>query len=506
MRIAWILVCLLHSNWIDTAAAAQLNNGQQFLITILVLYYKYVYNENMEFVNEIVIVFVSVIYALVLVLGYTVYQNNPTRASHKYFLALSISFVLWLVCNSLQLITSQSAAIFFLYADYFIAPWVALSLFFFLVHVPHHAQQIPQLVRTVLVAATTNLSILVLAELIITRVTYNGSVPVSEAGPLQILYGIVLLGYVLSGIVVAISHYTSSSKTERSQLLVVLCSTVIVFGSLFVINLLFASHIDATIQIVLNNLALLWLLFIALGIKKYLFSIKNFSHVLIYGLLLCIHAGVFLGAYKYIDTKTLGLLSSDMVFLVLFAVIASPIMALSYNHTCSWVNKILHKNQSLISHLKKDLLEIHSKDITSPTDITDTIDNTTFALTSVYPLWFLKQKNKWNLVHHRQAEDYSDINFDNLSHAVSFYNGAVVASSMSKESIPGGKKDELISIMKKHNIEVIYPLYIPQEESKKMFGLLLIPNDSPFLGSKELNYLTMILPQITNDLYQSSLD
>lgn len=457
-------------------------------------------------ISSMLVIMMSIVYGVILILGFTVYKNNPNRVSHRFFYVLSLTFVLWLVANSLQLVTDGETAIVFNYIDYTVAPWVAYGLFMFLLHVPHY-NLAHRAIRYMALVLPALASILVMTDQVIRDVTYNGSITVSQHGPFYDMYSVLLLGFLCGGLGILGYRIITVKGTERKQLLFILISALTVFATLFVVNLLFGRMINSTMQVALNNLSLVWILILGVGIKQHLFNLRIFSFVLIRGTVLIALSVLLLTTYETLDGAVSGLFSEDLTFRILLCVVTIPIFISLYYYFQQHIERILSQNKSVIHYLNNDLITINKQTIEKPSDITSVVDQTIYKLLGVYPTWVFQQKNSWNLSSKYLTEDYQGLDFEELSQMLSFQTEPFVAATLKKESMPGSKKNQLANVMHKHKLAVIYPLYrTGVDDEKNIYGFLLLNDESPFVGTQELSYITMLLPQITESLYRSTID
>jgi len=171
----------------------------------------------MEIINiNSVLVLVGAVSALLLTIGFTVFVSDSDSVTHKAFLALTISSIVWSLLNNYAIYQSSDPVIvlWLLRIMMFVAVWFAFSFFTFFYVFPSRHHKFPSWYRYFLVPATVAVSLLTLTPLVFRYVTVfssTGQVQQVSNGPGIFVFGI--MAFVLDfGAIIAFLRKTLRAR------------------------------------------------------------------------------------------------------------------------------------------------------------------------------------------------------------------------------------------------------------------------------------------------------
>lgn len=191
---------------------------------------------------------VGVVVATTGILGFVVFFNNSRSATNRIFLAFSLVTSAWGVVNYLNYqVGSSIIALWLIRLVLFFATWQAFCLFYLFYAFPSDTLKLPKLHRIVLIPLVAFTSLLTLTPLVLKKVeemTVDGRVSKIANGPGIILFGLVSVGLVISGIVYIIKKILKANFQEKKPLRLVLAGTFLTFALIIAFNFIFPAFLS----------------------------------------------------------------------------------------------------------------------------------------------------------------------------------------------------------------------------------------------------------------------
>lgn len=198
-------------------------------------------------VSNIDIFLAGIAIAGIAILGFAVYNDKPQSATARTFLWLSIATIAWSLFNiSIFYIADPTIALWVLRASIFFALWHAYFLFRFFYVFPRESSGSSSRVYAMLTTLTLGVSGLIFTPLVFSEVTstYGGHIQSVDNGVGIYLFGVFLVGYILSGILIFAQKTFQAEPQERSQYLYVLIGSLITFSLLIVFNFVYPAFLS----------------------------------------------------------------------------------------------------------------------------------------------------------------------------------------------------------------------------------------------------------------------
>lgn len=198
--------------------------------------------------NNLDLLSVGIAVATTGILGCIVIFSNHKSATHRAFLIFSVVTIFWGIVNYLHYQFGYPILVLWLLRlVLFSAVWVAFSLFRLLYIFPSETKTLPKKSRLVLFLLTVLTSILTLTPLVFREIIgpiIIGQSPKTIKGPGIFVFGIVSLGFVLSGLYLLIKKQRKAVGIEKSQLKLLLTGTSLMFLLIITFNFIFAAFLD----------------------------------------------------------------------------------------------------------------------------------------------------------------------------------------------------------------------------------------------------------------------
>ena len=184
---------------------------------------------------------VGISVAGICILGFAVFFNNRKSSTNRTFLAFSVSAFFWSVSNyllyqfqqpELILLTTRLHMLFSVLYSFLI-----FRLFFVF---PTEKVKLPKIYRSIILPVVVITALLTLTPLVLSQVTDNstGEVAVISPGPGIILFGIVVISLIISGIVILSKKMKRAEKKDRAAFKFIITGVSITFSLHIVFNFL----------------------------------------------------------------------------------------------------------------------------------------------------------------------------------------------------------------------------------------------------------------------------
>ncbi|MBU6323192.1 hypothetical protein KGQ55_00710 [Patescibacteria group bacterium] len=172
---------------------------------------------------------VGAVAAILISTGFVVYLSDMGSITHRFFLALTGTSVVWSLFNyAIYQSSSPLIVLWFLRMIMFTAVWFAYSLFTFFFVFPDREHPLPRWYRLAVLPATLLVSVITLTPLVFTAVSsfsVNGQVTQVVNGPGIILFGILVLMLDIGALFFLVQKTLRAQGAERRPYRLILLGT-----------------------------------------------------------------------------------------------------------------------------------------------------------------------------------------------------------------------------------------------------------------------------------------
>jgi signal transduction histidine kinase len=191
---------------------------------------------------------VGTVIAATFVLGFTTYFSDSKNKTNLIFLLLATVTGLWGVFNYFGYkILDQDLALLFLRLTMFLAVWQAYFIFRLFYLFPLGKSDLKIFKQSLLYLITIFTSLATLTPYVFNHIaeTYSGGrISKIANGPLIPLFGLVSIGFVISGIVIMIKKTWQAKPEDRQPYSLILFGTIATFSFIITFNFLFPAFFD----------------------------------------------------------------------------------------------------------------------------------------------------------------------------------------------------------------------------------------------------------------------
>jgi len=177
------------------------------------------------------------------ILGFVVYINNRTSITHKVFLLESLITIIYIVANySAYQISSVPLVLIFLRTVLLVSLWHAFFVFYLFYAFPREDFLNPKWFKRILFPLLAIVSILVMSPLSFKSINGNfleGNNPEPVYGPAMAFFGILVICFVISSIVILSKKMLAVNSEEKRPYQWIFLGTFITYLALVVFNYVF---------------------------------------------------------------------------------------------------------------------------------------------------------------------------------------------------------------------------------------------------------------------------
>ena len=204
---------------------------------------------------------VGAVAALLISMGSVVFLSDMRSITHKSFLALTITSVVWSLFNYVIYKSSDPVIVlWFLRLIMFMATWFAYSLFTFFYVFPNREQKLPGWYRFLLLPVTASVSIVTLTPLVFTAVSSfsaTGQVQQVTNGPGILLFGILVFVLDFGAIFLLIRKMLRARGSIENPYRFILIGTVTTILLIIIFNFIFPAFFGNSTLVAYGTLFLL---------------------------------------------------------------------------------------------------------------------------------------------------------------------------------------------------------------------------------------------------------
>ncbi|MES2135192.1 MAG: ATP-binding protein [Patescibacteria group bacterium] len=199
------------------------------------------------------------------ILGFVVFLQNPKSATHFAFLFTAVMTACYGVANYVNYQVSDPVAILWLIRIViFFAVWHAFSFFHLFFVFPEIRVRYPVWYRLALIPAVTAVSILTLTPFVFTKLSKIGGigeVSTPEIGIAAPVFFATIAFLILAGIYLLLKRTFRTNPQERKRFIYVLIGSVLSFGLLLILNLIFPILFNSVVFVPFAGLTFLPFIF-----------------------------------------------------------------------------------------------------------------------------------------------------------------------------------------------------------------------------------------------------
>ncbi len=202
-------------------------------------------------INEITnldLLAVAITTSAIITLGFTVYFNNTKSVTNQSFLFFSILTVLYSVTNYLVYqATNLTLGFWLLKLTIFFAIWHAFSFFRLFYVFPNDLIIFPKSYKYLLLPLVTVSSLVAFTPLIFSSIkaaSDTGKILEVNNGPAIVLFGLIILSLVVSGIFIVIRKAIRVQSGQRKPYKLVALGTFITFSFIIIFNFILPALLD----------------------------------------------------------------------------------------------------------------------------------------------------------------------------------------------------------------------------------------------------------------------
>ena len=328
----------------------------------------------MESLGNLDLFSVGVAIAGIGVLGCMVFLNNRKSVTNWTFLLLAISVIIWSSANYLfYKFTSPDTSLIFLRLEICSAVWFAFFVFELAYVFPREQVKFPRYHLFVLIPIAVAVSLVALTPFIfpeISGVSATG-IPISQPNPAGIiLFGLTVMAFNLSGLVLIIKKMLASTGIERTQFRMVLMGLIIMLVLIIAFNFILPAFFDIQKFVPLAAVFIFpFIAFTAYAIfKHHLLNVKVISTEILAFLLVVVTFSEIVIAQSLVEVLfRVG--EFILVSIIGIFLIQSVLREVQQREELERLNKqIEDQNQQLqeLSRFKSQLLSLASHQIKSP--------------------------------------------------------------------------------------------------------------------------------------------
>lgn len=183
---------------------------------------------------------IGVAVAMIVILGFLVFQNNPKSLTNQTLFILSIAASLWGIANylSYRIHYSEFSSLLLLRSVLFFAVWLCYYLYKFIYVFPNEEMGLPRWFKKILWPITVSVSLFVFSPFVFKEIIdfSSAGVPMASIGAGIFLFGITVLSLILASFFLLGRKMYLANKTTRAQYRPVLLGTIITFSLLIAFN------------------------------------------------------------------------------------------------------------------------------------------------------------------------------------------------------------------------------------------------------------------------------
>ncbi len=204
---------------------------------------------------------VGVVAALLISIGFTVFLNDMESITHKSFLALTGTSVIWSLFNyGIYKSPDPIIMLWILRLIMFTATWFAFSLFTFFYVFPNRKQILPMWYRFLLFPATVIISLMTLSPLVFTEISSfsaNGQIQQVTRGPGIFLFGILVFILDFGAILLIARKMLLARGSARNSYRTILIGTVTTIFLIIIFSFILPAFFGNSTFVAYGTLALL---------------------------------------------------------------------------------------------------------------------------------------------------------------------------------------------------------------------------------------------------------
>ncbi len=204
---------------------------------------------------------VGVVAALLISIGFTVFLNDVESITHKSFLALTGTSVIWSLFNyGIYKSPDPIIVLWILRLVMFTATWFAFSLFTFFYVFPNRKQILPVWYRFLLFPATVAISLVTLSPLVFTEISsfsVNGQIQQVTRGPGIFLFGILVFILDFGAILLIARKMLLARGSARNSYRTILIGTVTTIFLIIIFSFMLPAFFGNSTFVAYGTLALL---------------------------------------------------------------------------------------------------------------------------------------------------------------------------------------------------------------------------------------------------------
>jgi signal transduction histidine kinase len=300
------------------------------------------------------------------VLGFAVYFNNPKSITNKALLWFALVTAVWGTVNYLNYQTQNPTYVLWLIRlVMFFAAWQAYTIFLFMYVFPRENVSLPILVRHYLIPTVIITSILTLTPFVFSGINLAPPGQVSQPIPNWgiVIFGIVTVSLVISGIVLFLRKFFTATPDDRQRFWFILIGSGLMFLLIIVFNFIAVVIFNTTRFIPLGALFVFpFIAFTSYAILKHrLFNVRAvWAGILVFLLAMASFSEVILARELALIIYRSSILILVLVFGVLL--IRGIMREVEQKEQLEIINKKLEE----LNRLKSEFLSFASHQVKAP--------------------------------------------------------------------------------------------------------------------------------------------
>lgn len=202
----------------------------------------------MDLLPNLDLLSVGIAIAATLVLGFSVYFSNKKSASCRTFLIFSLITAIWGILNYASYrISNPHLAFWFLRTEVFFGMWHSLAIFQFLYVFPLEKKVFPNWYKFILLPVVSVMSLTTFTPLIFSGVktlSVSGHIVTLNPGPLLPVFGLLVIGLVVSSLLVLFNKIRLATKEEHIKFRLLLLGAIVTFFLILALNFILPAFFD----------------------------------------------------------------------------------------------------------------------------------------------------------------------------------------------------------------------------------------------------------------------
>ncbi len=193
----------------------------------------------MNFLENIDLFSVGVAISAIAILGYAVFQSDRESITHRTFFGFSLVTIVWGVFNYLSYEVDAKFGLWFLRIEIFFAVFQALLLFQLFYVFPEKKFILDKKYKLFILPLVTLTGIVSLTPLVFNsfnQLTNDGKISTLRVGGGLILFALVSVSLVVSGLGIFILKTIRAKKSERGQYFWILMGALVMFSLIIILN------------------------------------------------------------------------------------------------------------------------------------------------------------------------------------------------------------------------------------------------------------------------------